>query len=125
MKKLNILVADDDAEQLKHWVQLLIRNGHGVTMAYDGVDAILEYRRSLETFGNDLVLTDFQMPEKGGIDLLKEIRAVNPDARVWIHTKMQSTAFFVAEKIAIKLGAEKFLHKDKTETELRLAGIIS
>jgi len=66
-----ILVADDEAHIL-HVLSMKLRNaGYDVITAVDGEEALdlcLAERP-------DLVITDFQMPLKSGLDLCRELRA--------------------------------------------------
>ncbi|MES3031580.1 MAG: response regulator [Patescibacteria group bacterium] len=119
MTKLKILLVDDDRRQLEDWGELLHSNKHEVVFAHDGVEAVKKYDSSI-----DFVLTDYQMPDKGGIEVLCEIKEINPDARIWIHTQMKGDSFGHKKDEALMLGAEKFLHKNETASALVAAGII-
>lgn len=66
----SILVIDDDASVREVLGEMLRLEGHEVTIAENGVEAIpmLTLRRF------DLVITDLIMPEKEGIETISEIR---------------------------------------------------
>lgn len=65
-----ILIADDEAA-LRHALRdKLLREGFEVAEAADGVEALAK----LKTFAPDLILLDFVMPKKDGVEVLKEIR---------------------------------------------------
>jgi signal transduction histidine kinase/CheY-like chemotaxis protein len=66
-----ILVAEDNATNRKLAVTLLTQEGHTVVAAEDGREAV--ERAISEAF--DLVLMDVQMPEMGGLDATRAIRA--------------------------------------------------
>jgi CheY-like chemotaxis protein len=66
-----ILVAEDNATNRKLAVTLLTQEGHTVVAAEDGREAV--ERATSEPF--DLVLMDVQMPEMGGLDATRAIRA--------------------------------------------------
>jgi CheY-like chemotaxis protein len=74
---MKILIVDDnqDLAFLIKW--MLEDEGHEVKSAKNGIDGYLMYF----LFNPDLVLTDIQMPEKNGLDLIREIRSHNPDVR--------------------------------------------
>lgn len=69
-----ILVVDDDHTIVETIAELLTRDGHDVTEASDGVCAL----EILAGGRPDLVLLDFMMPLKDGIETLRAIRA-NPE----------------------------------------------
>jgi DNA-binding response OmpR family regulator len=74
---MKILIVDDnqDLAFLIKW--MLEDEGYEVKSAKNGIDGYLMYL----LFNPDLVLTDIQMPEKNGLDLIKEIRSHNPGVR--------------------------------------------
>jgi CheY-like chemotaxis protein len=76
-RKMKILIVDDnqDLAFLIKW--MLEDEGYEVRSAQNGSDGYSTYL----LFNPDLVLTDIQMPEKNGLDLIKEIRCHNPGVR--------------------------------------------
>jgi len=76
-KKMRILIVEDneDLASLLKW--MLENEGYEVRAAKDGQDGYSAYL----LFSPDLVLTDIQMPEKNGLELIKEIRCHNPAVR--------------------------------------------
>ena len=74
---MKILVVDDnqDLAFLIKW--MLEEEGYEVRSARDGSDGYSTYL----LFNPDLVLTDIQMPEKKGLELIREIRSHNPGVR--------------------------------------------
>lgn len=73
-----ILVIDDEEPVRAMLREMLQRAGHEVTEAADG-DAGLSAFRSQPP---DLVITDILMPAKGGLVTIKEIRSLDPAARI-------------------------------------------
>ncbi|MBI3949124.1 MAG: sigma-54-dependent Fis family transcriptional regulator [Acidobacteria bacterium] len=65
----------------------------------------------------DLVITDIQMPEMDGYELLKRIRAISPEAPVIVITAFGSIDSAVH---AMKLGAEDYITKPFNKEELLL-----
>ncbi len=74
---MKILVVDDnqDLASLLKW--MLESEGYEVRAAKDGQDGYYTYL----LFSPDLVLTDIQMPEKNGLELIRQIRCHNPAVR--------------------------------------------
>jgi DNA-binding NtrC family response regulator len=73
-----ILVIDDDAAIRDVIFQLLQDGGHTLTMAENGREGVALFRANRP----DLVITDIIMPEQEGIETLKQIRQIQPDAKV-------------------------------------------
>jgi CheY-like chemotaxis protein len=76
MKK--ILVIDDDSLVRDTIVRILERKGYMVLVAADGVRGL----RMFHTEQPDLVITDIIMPEKEGLQTIREIRGNRPDAKI-------------------------------------------
>ncbi|MGZ3524419.1 MAG: response regulator [Thermodesulfobacteriota bacterium] len=74
---MKVLVVDDnqDLAFLLKW--MLESEGYEVRSAQSGQDGYSTYL----LFSPDLVLTDIQMPDKNGLELIKEIRCHNPAVR--------------------------------------------
>ncbi len=68
---LRLLLAEDNAVSQRVAVALLAKRGHHVTVVENGVAAIAAWER--DEF--DALLMDNQMPEMGGLDAVREIRA--------------------------------------------------
>ncbi len=65
----NILLIDDNEEILDTFKQLLLSEGYHVTTANNGaIGTILFMRQSF-----DLVITDLNMPEMNGLDVIRRI----------------------------------------------------
>lgn len=73
-----ILVIDDEAPVRKMLTKLLERNGFDVIAAVDGCQGIKRYHENHP----DLVITDLIMPEKEGLESIREIKKINPDVHI-------------------------------------------
>lgn len=100
-----ILIVDDAAFMRMMIKDILMKNGYEVVgEAQDGKQAIEKYKE-LEP---DLVTMDITMPEMDGITALKEIRQMNPEAKVIMCSAMGQQAMVID---AIQAGAKDFIVK--------------
>jgi len=99
-----ILAVDDDADLLRLVSNYLVSAGHQVAAAEDPVEA----ERSLATGDWDLLLTDLDMPERSGIDLLRKAKEVDPTLAVVVLTGHATVESAVE---AMKAGAFDYLKK--------------
>ncbi len=68
---LRVLLAEDNAINQKLALRLLEKQGHTVTLAADGVEAVA----AAETIDFDVILMDVQMPHMSGLEATAAIRA--------------------------------------------------
>jgi len=102
---IKVLVADDSGVMRKIVIRAL--NSCGVTdvvEAADGAEAVDKFKE----LGADLVMTDWNMPNKTGLDIVKEIRATGSDVPVIMITT-EADASRVREAIAA--GVNDYLAK--------------
>jgi two-component system NtrC family response regulator len=113
MKKQTILVIDDEASQRVILVGYLKQKGYDVLEASSGSEGIRKAHDNII----DIVLTDYKMPDKNGLEVLQEIRKNNPETSVVI-----ITAFGTIEDAvkALKEGAYDYLTKPIDLDELDL-----
>ncbi len=104
MKKVRMLVVDDEAPARDAVRDFLIREGHDVATAEDGVEAL----RVAEEHAPDVVVTDLQMPNMGGIELLNKLRAQDAELPVIVMTGLVEVE---AAVLALRAGAFDFLTK--------------
>jgi len=65
-----ILVIEDDEIMNSMLVQMLSESGHEVTGAADGIHGVALFQAG----GFDLIVTDIVMPDKEGLETIREIR---------------------------------------------------
>ncbi len=99
-----IMVVDDAAFMRMRCAKLLIEQGYEVVEAENGAQAIELYQKVKP----DGVLMDITMPEMDGITALKELRKIDPDARIAMVTAMGQQSIIID---AIKSGARDFVVK--------------
>ncbi|HEY7153301.1 MAG TPA: response regulator [Gemmataceae bacterium] len=75
-RTLRVLLAEDNLVNQKLAVRLLEKQGHSVTLAGTGAEAV----RAVERQAFDLVLMDVQMPEMDGFEATAAIRARERDS---------------------------------------------
>ncbi|MFN8567661.1 MAG: response regulator [Kouleothrix sp.] len=106
-----LLIVEDDTNVRDFCVRLLRMNGYQVVAAENGRAAL---SRLSET-QYDLVFTDLQMPEMGGMELLHELRQHYPDTDAIVFT---AHATVETARQALKLGAFDYLTKPVTVDDL-------
>ncbi len=74
----SVLVVDDDVEIRELIGEMLSIEGFTVRTADNGRTALTEYREHRP----DLIVLDTLMPEKDGIETVREIRRIDPAVRV-------------------------------------------
>jgi two-component system chemotaxis response regulator CheY len=99
-----VLVVDDAAFMRVRAAKVLQDNGHDVAQAENGLDAVKQYAE----WRPDAVLMDITMPEMDGLAALKEIKKIDPAARVAMVTAMGQQAIVME---ALKAGAKDFVLK--------------
>ena len=99
-----ILMVDDDREHTVAMVKVLERAGYRVDSAADGHAAL----KTLMDQPFDLVITDLSMPRMSGMDLLRSIRAANPEIGVIVVTAFGEWTSYVQ---AVDIGALDYLIK--------------
>ncbi len=101
----NILIVDDAAFMRMMIKDILTKNGYTVAgEAENGTKAIEKYNE----LKPDLVLMDITMPEKDGIQALKEIKALDSGAQVIMCSAMGQQAMVIE---SIQAGAKDFIVK--------------
>ena len=99
-----ILVVDDAAFMRIRAAKVLTDNGHEVALAENGREAVTKFAE----WHPDAVLMDITMPVMDGLAALKEIRKLDPAARVAMVTAMGQQAIVLE---ALKAGAKDFVLK--------------
>jgi CheY-like chemotaxis protein len=70
-RSLRVLVADDERTIADSLERLLSLEGHEVHVAYDGAEVL----RAAQRFEPDVAILDIDMPELGGYDAARALRA--------------------------------------------------
>lgn len=119
MKRVKILVAEDDAAIARGLEDALESEGYAAVVARDG-------RAALERFGReafDLVLLDVMMPGVNGYDVCREIRKTNAGVPVVMLTAKGEE---IDKVVGLELGADDYITKPFGVRELlaRIAAVL-
>ena len=102
---VRVLVVDDAAFMRMMVKDILTKNGYEVVgEAENGMKALEKYQE----LKPDLVTMDITMPEMDGISAVKEIKKVDPNAKIVMCSAMGQQAMVIE---AIQAGARDFIVK--------------
>ena len=104
---VNVMICDDARFMLMVIERLFTKLGHTVKYrALNGIEAVEIYQQHWADI--DLITLDVVMPELDGIQVLKRILQINPNAKVIVVTSISSKHIVEG---ALRLGAKDFLTK--------------
>jgi DNA-binding NarL/FixJ family response regulator len=110
---IRVLIADDHTV-VRKGIRTLLLTEPGLEVvgeAADGVEADALYRTLLP----DVLLLDLQMPRRGGLEVITELKQDFPEAHILVLT---SSSDEEAVLTAVQSGALGYLMKDSTPEEL-------
>jgi DNA-binding NarL/FixJ family response regulator len=112
-KKIRVLLVDDHVI-VRNGVRLMLGEADDITVEGEAESAqsALQLIRSQEF---DVALLDIAMPDKNGLDLLKQMRAEQPKLAVLILSTYSEEIYAMR---AFKLGAAGYLTKDSPTSAL-------
>lgn len=110
-KTSRILVVDDEQSLRIILSQVLTDDGHDVTVAANGEEALELFREN----PFPIVLTDIVMGDLNGLELLKKIKAIQPETQVVIITSHASLDTAIT---ALRSGAYDYLVKPFEELDM-------
>ena len=106
------MIVEDDASLRALYEKTLKLKGYAISgMARDGIEAVEIYKSLPKK--PDIVLMDYRMPQKNGLQATKEILEVNPNAII-----VFASADNDAKSEALSLGVKGFLNKPFTIRDL-------
>jgi DNA-binding NtrC family response regulator len=108
-----ILIVDDEPKLGRLLVEMLETQGHDVSRAAGGAEALARLARN----DLDVVVTDLRMPDMDGMALLRAAKRLSPAPEVILMTAYASTENAVA---AMRDGAVDYLVKPFAMDEFRL-----
>jgi NarL family two-component system response regulator LiaR len=117
IKKIRVLIVEDQAVVREGLAAILSFQAdiEVVGQAKDGIEAV----EMLETAKPDVILLDLVMPRQDGLTTIPILKEKNPDVHILV-----LTSFADNDRVyqAIKFGAQGYMLKDATHTQL-LQGI--
>lgn len=111
---LNVVLAEDN-EVVRNGIRALLETDQEIRVVADaanGRDLLSKLRREDQI---DLVLTDFNMPEMGGLELIRQLKMINPDIKILILSIHDHEQYVIASFLE---GASGYLLKNDHAEEL-------
>ena len=108
---MKVLVVEDDAALLVYVKDTLEAEGHETRTAENGRQGFKLYHE----FKPDMVISDIQMPEISGLELLKAIRRTQSETIMILMTAYGSEEYAMQ---ALRLGADNYLKKPVRHADL-------
>jgi CheY-like chemotaxis protein len=116
------LVVDDDESLAQIVAAILLMAGFEVRTADNGVEGCAAYFRK----PTDWVVTDIQMPELDGLEMMQRIRTINPRVKTVYMSgeveKYQAVLEQEAAKFAVRILSKPFTRSSLIETIVCNAG---
>ena len=108
---MNILVVEDDLSNAQLVEKLLKKDGYSVDVAQSFVDAV----SCIDTTLYNLIILDWNLPDKSGYEFLKELRDLLIDSQVLMLSANDGVEYRVQ---ALNSGADDYLCKPYSHIEL-------
>ncbi len=109
-----ILLIDDDDELRTIMRRMLVAAGYEVQEAASGDAAVARYRQQR----SDVVITDILMPDKEGLETIRELRRADPQVKIIAISGGGGQGGADYLELALKFGARRILQKPFTRDEL-------
>jgi DNA-binding NarL/FixJ family response regulator len=106
--KTRVLIVDDHP-MTRTGLAFLVNHQPDMTTCYEAQNAAEALEGVLNTTP-DLVLTDFTLPDKNGLELIKDIRAVRPDLPILVISMHEESLY--AERV-LRAGARGYITKEE------------
>jgi DNA-binding response OmpR family regulator len=118
-----VLLIDDDAAMRAMISRMVGAAGHEVVEAANGVAGLELFRDHRP----ELVITDILMPQKDGLETVREIRQIDPTVRIIAISGGGAGGYTNFLRIAQSFGATETLQKPFRQAELlaKIEGLMS
>jgi DNA-binding response OmpR family regulator len=111
-RAIRILVVDDEADLIATYRRLFHRHGYDVTSAATRAGGLL----LIDSLPPDLIITDLELPDGDGLDLVRAAREASSISRVIVVSGRSSRG---AQEDALAAGASAFVAKPVSADALR------
>nr|WP_221270356.1 response regulator [Desulfurispira natronophila] len=111
MAKLSILYVEDEPVVRENISQFLNRRFRHLHVAENGKEGLNLYKAKKP----HIVMTDIKMPIMDGLEMTRQIRAINPDAQIIVTTAHSETDLLIK---AIDVGVSQFVIKPLTRQKI-------
>lgn len=101
---VRVLVVDDDVKMLELLKKVLSKRGYVVDISPKPKEALEKFASD----GFDIIVTDINMPEMSGLEILKQVKSMAPDTIVIMITAFATVSSAVE---SMKLGAYDYIIK--------------
>lgn len=117
-KNFHLLYVEDNIKVQNETVKMLENFIPNIKVAQNGIEGLELYEKhfnseNLNKF--DLVITDINMPQKDGLNMIKTIKEINHDIFILIFSAYNYTNYF---QEAIKIGIDGYILKPYTLEEI-------
>lgn len=101
---ITLLYVEDEAATREQVSRILTAKGYQLITCENGQQGLDAYREQRP----DMVLTDIMMPRMNGLDMARQIRAMEPEAQIICMTAFSETNYLIE---AIDIGISQFVPK--------------
>jgi len=113
LKKLNILYVEDD-ENIRDLFNEVLRNVFGeVVVASNGQEGLNQFKA--QKYKYDFVISDIEMPEMDGLDMIEKIKKIEPNVPCILTTSHGEFDYFMR---ANDIGVYRYIQKPLDVKEL-------
>lgn len=109
---MKILLVDDDEGLAKMVANGLVSDGHAVDVAHDGGEGLF----LAKAYMHDLIILDYSMPKKDGLEICREIRSIGKTTPIIFLSVNDEVPLKVQ---ALESGADDYMTKPFSIDELR------
>ncbi|WP_404319845.1 EAL domain-containing protein [Malaciobacter canalis] len=106
LKNITILYAEDEASLREITLNILKGFTKKQFVAKDGQEGLELFKENEEEI--DLIITDVNMPHMNGLEMIKEIKQINPNIPIIVATAFSNTEYLLE---AIDIGVDKYVLK--------------
>ncbi|MGB5867724.1 MAG: response regulator [Arcobacteraceae bacterium] len=113
LKNLNLLYVEDDEVIQKLFSDILKKVFAHVSIASNGQEGLDLFKKN--EYNYDVVVSDIKMPELNGLDMIEEIKKINPEMPCILTTAHGEFDYFMK---ANEIGVYRYIQKPLDVNEL-------